>query len=126
MLPALPPPTSASSKAVLEMPIFLPTDKAIGATIMIATVMNTPTAVIIIVASAIDNNAFFSPSLSTMVSAIRSAAPDSINTPASTPAASTRTTAPITLFVPSMIYCTVSAMDAPPNIPPAIAPKKSA
>ncbi|MNC78303.1 hypothetical protein D3C75_1304780 [compost metagenome] len=62
--------------------------------------INTPTAVMIIVAKAMEKSAIRSPSFLTMVSAMRSAAPDSIRIPASTPAASTRTTAPMTLFVP--------------------------
>ncbi|MNC65130.1 hypothetical protein D3C75_1153940 [compost metagenome] len=66
MFPALPPPDSASSRAVLEMPILLPTDSAIGATINTATGMKTPTAVIIIVARARARMALLPPNFLTI------------------------------------------------------------
>ncbi|MNW18328.1 hypothetical protein D3C71_2178470 [compost metagenome] len=56
--------------------------------------MNTPTAVITIVANASDSIAFVPPSLSTITFAIVPADPDSIITPAKTPAAIIRITVP--------------------------------
>ena len=63
---------------------------AIGATVMTATSINTPTAVSTIVANASANSARVSPNLRTNVSAIVFAPPDSIRTPASTPVARMR------------------------------------
>ncbi|MNL37112.1 hypothetical protein D3C87_1592360 [compost metagenome] len=123
IFPAFPPPESASSSAVLEIPILLPTDKAIGATISTATGINTPTAVIIIVASASARMALLPPNFFTIAWAIVSAAPDSIITPANTPAASTRRTVPMTLCVPLTSTLTVCSRLAPPISAPAIAPR---
>ncbi|MNJ41337.1 hypothetical protein D3C77_362570 [compost metagenome] len=126
MLPALPPPDNATSSATLEYPILLPTDSAIGATINTATGMKTPTAVIIIVAKASDSIALVPPSLSTINLAMVSAAPDSIITPAKTPAAIIRITVPCTLWVPVIKIFMTSAKLAPPINPPIIAPKINA
>ncbi|MNN83496.1 hypothetical protein D3C81_2005410 [compost metagenome] len=105
---------------------MFPTDNAIGATINTATGINTPTAVIIIVARARARIALPPPNFLTMAWAIVSAAPDSIITPASTPAASTRRTVPITLCVPLTRTLTVCSKLAPPMMAPTIAPKNNA
>lgn len=126
MLPALPPPESATSSANLDTCIFEPTSMAMGATISTATGMNTPTAQMTIVASANAKIASFSPKVTTMVWAMRLAAPDSIITPANTPAASTRTTVPITLCVPETTMSTVCDSVAPPMTHPTTAPSISA
>ena len=122
MFPALPPPDKATKRASLEICIRRPTSRAIGATIKTATGMKTPTAVMTIVARASDKIAIRSPSLSTIVRAKVSAAPDSIITPASIPAASTRSTVPMTLCSPLTRMSMVPVRLAPPSKAPIIAP----
>ena len=122
MLPALPPPDSATSSANLEIWLRSPTSSAIGATIKTATGINTPTAVIIIVAKDNAKIAIRSPKRSTIVRAIVLAAPESIMTPAKTPAAKTLTTVPITLWEPFTKMFTVCIKLAPPISDPKIAP----
>ncbi|MNV89350.1 hypothetical protein D3C71_1836340 [compost metagenome] len=97
-------------------------ERAIGATVITATSINTPTAVRISVATASANSARVSPTLRTMVSAMVCAAPDSINTPASTPAAKMRITALVMPCAPVIISVTVCTRSAPPHNPPASAP----
>src|SRR5690625_1928235 len=76
IFPAFPPPIIASKIAVLERPARLPIAKAIGATVITATSMNTPTVVKIMVAIANAKSAFFSPIALIIDSAIVEAAPD--------------------------------------------------
>ena len=92
-LPALPPPTIAKSIAVLEMQARWAIAKAMGETVITATSTNTPTEVKMRVARASASSARVSPTFLTIVSAIEVAAPDSISTPANTPAARIRSTA---------------------------------
>lgn len=125
ILPALPPPDRATNNANLEIFMRLPTSRAIGATIKTATGINTPTAVMIIVASASDKIAHFSPNLVTIALAMAFAAPDSIMTPAKTPAASTLTTVPITLCVPATTILTVWLRLEPPIMAPKIVPSNN-
>ncbi len=122
ILPALPPPTIASKIAALDKPPRLASASAIGATVITATSTNTPTVVSIMVASVSASSARVSPSFFTMVSAITVAAPDSINTPASTPAAKMRITAVVMPCAPPIIKLTVSLKPAPPTKPPTKAP----
>ncbi|MNH19152.1 hypothetical protein D3C79_788780 [compost metagenome] len=89
---------------------------------MTATSTKTPTAVRIRVARARASRARVSPSLRTMVSAMVVAAPDSIKTPASTPAARIRITAVVIPWAPPIIRATVWVRSAPPIRPPARAP----
>ncbi|SIC15483.1 Uncharacterised protein [Mycobacteroides abscessus subsp. abscessus] len=122
ILPAFPPPIMASNIAVLLIPALCAMASAIGATVMTATSTNTPTAVKIIVAAANASNALVSPSFFTIVSAMTDAAPDSISTPARTPAAKIRRTAGMMPLAPSIIKVTVSVILTPPTRPPIKAP----
>ena len=125
MFPALPPPDRATSNDSLEKPIRLPTSKAMGATISTATGINTPTAVITIEATAKASRAQRSPKVLTIARANVSAAPDSIITPASIPAASTRSTVPMTLWDPLIRISMVWTRLAPPSRAPITAPSSS-
>ena len=91
--PAFPPPIIAKRMAGFDKSVRRASAKAIGETVITATSINTPTAVKINVANANANNALVSPNLFVMVSAMVLAAPDSISTPANTPAARIRMTA---------------------------------
>lgn len=121
-LPALPPPIIASKMASFDSPARLAIESAIGATVITATSIKTPTAVRIIVAMAKASRARLSPTFFTTVSAIVFAAPDSISTPASTPAARMRSTALVMPCAPVTISVTVWTRSAPPTRPPTSAP----
>ena len=86
IFPDFPPPIIAIKTAVLDRFVLLAIAIAIGATVITATSINTPTIVKIIAEITIAITAFVSPSLLTIVSAIFFAAPVSIKTPAKTPA----------------------------------------
>ena len=79
---------------------------------------NTPTAVSTNVDITKANIALFSPSLSTIVSAILLAAPVSISTPAKIPAVIIRKIAGIIPCAPLIMKLTVSTRPAPPRRPP--------
>ena len=121
-LPALPPPIIATKIAILDKSTRCAKASAIGDTVITATSINTPTAVKISVATANASKARVSPSFFTMVSAMTVAAPDSINTPANTPAAKIRITAVVMPLAPSIISVTVCTKSAPPTKPPTSAP----
>ena len=87
-----------------------------------ATSPNTPTAVRIIVASARENNALFSPKILMIWSAIFTAAPDWISTPARIPDVTIRRIAGIMLCAPVIMQETVPSSPAPPITPPTKAP----
>jgi hypothetical protein len=89
-LPALLPPTIANKIAIFDKLARCAMANAMGATVITATSTKTPTAVSIIVAIASANKARVSPTFLIMVSAIDVAVPDSISTPAKTPAARIR------------------------------------
>ena len=97
MFPALPPPIIASKIPALERFAFFAMAMAIGATVITAISMKTPTAQIIIVAIAIAAIARFWPSFFTIVSAIVSAEPVLINAPAKIPLVMIRRTGDIML-----------------------------
>nr|PRK56284.1 hypothetical protein BV173_00894 [Haemophilus influenzae] len=122
ILPALPPPIMASKIAAFDKSLRRDNAKAIGETVITATSTNTPTAVKIIVASAKASKARVSPNLLVMVSAMEFAAPDSISTPANTPAAKIRITAVVIPCAPPIIRLTVCDKSAPPINPPTKAP----
>ena len=86
MFPDFPPPIIAIKTAVLDKFVFLAIAIAIGATVITATSIKTPTIVKIIAEITMAITALDSPNLLTIVSAIFFAAPVSINTPANTPA----------------------------------------
>src|SRR5699024_848875 len=95
IFPALPPPIIANKIVGLDKPAFAPIANAIGATVITATSINTPTAVrtqVAIIKATIELDL---PILSTIVSAIFEAAPDPINIPAKTPAVNILKTAGI-------------------------------
>ena len=120
--PAFPPPIIANKTADFDKLVRRANASAIGETVITATSINTPTAVKISVAKAKANNALASPSLCVIVSAIVLAAPDSMSTPASTPAAKIRITAVVIPWAPPIIKFTVSDKSAPPTSPPIKAP----
>ena len=120
--PALPPPIIASKIAGFDKLPRFANANAIGETVITATSTNTPTAVKIIVESTKASNARVSPNFFTMVSAMVLAAPDSINTPANTPAAKIRITAVVIPCAPPIIKLTVCDRSAPPIKPPTNAP----
>ncbi len=66
IFPALPPPIIAKSITIGEYPNFFAIARAIGATVITATSINTPTAVSIMVDNAMANSALFSPKLFTI------------------------------------------------------------
>ena len=123
MLPALPPPIIASRMPLFERPARSPIARAIGATVMTAMSMNTPTAQIIMVATASAAMARFSPIVSTMVSAIFCAAPVLISAPARIPLVRIRSTEDIMEPAPLTIVETVPARPPPPINPPIKAPR---
>ena len=86
IFPAFPPPIIAMRMEVFEILIFFASASAIGATVMTAISINTPTAVSIHAEITKANSAFDSPRVLTIVSAILLAAPVSIRTPANIPA----------------------------------------
>ena len=123
MFPALPPPIIANKIPALERFAFFAMAMAIGATVITAISMKTPTAQIIIVAIAIAAIARFWPSFFTIVSAIVSAEPVLINAPAKIPLVMIRRTGDIMLCAPVTMAFTVSASPPPPINPPIRAPK---
>ena len=96
---------------------------AIGATVITAISINTPTAQIIIVAIAIAAIALFSPNFFTIVSAIVSAEPVLIKAPAKIPEVIILNTGDIIPCAPVTIALTEPANPAPPITPPTKAPK---
>ena len=125
IFPALPPPTMANNIAGLLKPDLWAIAKAIGDTVITETSTKTPTIVKTIVAIAKAIRALDSPIFATIVSAILAAAPDSIKTPASTPAVSILRIAGIIFLAPSIIKLTVPVSPAPPTSPPIKAPSIS-
>ena len=95
---------------------------AIGATVITEISTNTPTAHIIIVAMATAAIALFSPSFSTIVSAIFSAEPVFISAPARIPDVSILNTDDIMPDAPETIVLTVVVSPPPPISPPINAP----
>ena len=85
--------------------------------------MNTPTAQIIMVATASAAMARFSPIVSTMVSAIFCAAPVLMSAPARIPLVKMRSTEDIMEPAPLTIVETVPARPPPPINPPIKAPR---
>ena len=122
IFPHFPPPTMAISNTDGEMPSRLPMDRAMGATVITATSINTPTAHNNIVASANAKNTRLSPNVRMMAFESVAAAPVLISTPDKTPAVRMRITAGVTSLTPSVITLTVSINGSPPNNPPTIAP----
>ena len=123
MFPALPPPIIAMRIPLLERFALLPIARAMGATVITEISMNTPTAQMIIVAIAIAATALFSPSFSTMVSAIFSAEPVLISAPARIPLVRILRIEDIIDPAPLTIVLTVVASPPPPIRPPISAPR---
>ena len=123
MLPHLPPPTIASNNGNFEIPILSAMIMAIGATVITATSINTPTPVSNIVESANAKKMCREPSLLIIVCEIEAAAPVLIRTPESTPAAIIRIIAGVISFTPEIIFDTVLSRPRPPIKPPITAPK---
>ena len=123
MLPALPPPIMASSTPLLDRPAFSPMARAMGATVMTEMSINTPTAQMIMVATAMAVTARFCPSLSTMVSAIFWAEPVLMSAPARMPLVRMRRTEDIMEPAPLTMVLTVAARPPPPMRPPTSAPR---
>ena len=123
MFPAFPPPIMATRMPLLERPALLPIASAIGATVITEMSMNTPTAQMIIVAIAIAATALFSPSFSTIVSAIFSADPVLIRAPAKIPLVRILKTEDIIDPAPLTIVLTVFTRPPPPMRPPISAPR---
>ena len=122
ILPHFPPPIMAISSTDGDSPRRFPMDKAMGATVITATSIKTPTVHSNIAARAKAANTRFSPSVLMMALEIVVAAPVLISMPDSTPAVRMRIMAGVTSLTPSVITLTVSASDSPPNNPPTIAP----
>ena len=123
MLPALPPPIMASRRLSFGSFALFPIARAIGATVITEMSMKTPTAQMIIVAMAMAATAFFSPILSTMVSAIFCAEPVLISAPARIPDVMMRRTEDIMLCAPLTMVFTVVTSPPPPIMPPRRAPR---
>ena len=123
MFPALPPPIMATRIPLLERPARFPIARAIGATVMTEMSTKTPTAQMIMVATAIAATARFSPSFSTMVSAIFSADPVLIRAPARIPLVRILRTEDIMEPAPLTMVLTVVSRPPPPIRPPIRAPK---
>ena len=123
IFPALPPPIMATRMPLLDRPALLPIARAMGATVMTEISINTPTAQMIMVAMAMAATALFSPSFSTMVSAIFSADPVLIRAPARIPLVRIRRTDDIMEPAPLTIVFTVLASPPPPIRPPISAPR---
>ena len=123
ILPALPPPIMATRIPLLERPARLPMASAMGATVITEISTKTPTAQMIIVAAAMAATARFSPSFSTMVSAIFSADPVLIRAPASIPLVRILKTEDIMDPAPLTMVLTVTSRPPPPMRPPIRAPK---
>ncbi len=122
ILPHFPPPTITTSNRPIGIAHFLCICKATGATVIIATSINTPIAHSNRVDSARAIYTYFSPSFRTIVLEMDSAAPVFINTPDNTPAARIRRMAGVMSFTPSTMTETLSTNDSPPDKPPVIAP----
>ena len=120
--PAFTPPIIANKIHNLEKLVFLPICKPIGATVRAATSPKTPIPVSIKVDIVKATSDFLSPNILTIVSAIFPAAPDSISTPASTPAVIIRSKAELIPLAPFIIILTVSNIFNPLVIPPKRAP----
>ena len=122
IFPALPPPIIASNIDDLERLARLPRAREIGATVITAISINTPTEHIIIDAIATAIRAFFSPSLTMMLSAIFSAAPVFTRHPARIPLVMILKTELIIPADPDIMVETVPCKDPLPIIPPIKAP----
>ena len=94
-----------------------------GATVITEISINTPTAQMIIVAMAMAATALFSPSFSTIVSAIFSAEPVLISDPARIPLVRIRRTDDIIEPAPLTMVFTVLVSPPPPIRPPISAPR---
>ena len=123
IFPAFPPPIIANKIPAFDKFAFFAIAIAIGATVITAISINTPTAQIIIVAIAIAATALFSPNFFTIVSAIVSAEPVLIKAPAKIPEVIILNTGDIIPCAPVTIALTEPANPAPPITPPTKAPK---
>ena len=99
---------------------------AIGATVITATSIKTPTPVRMNTDRANARKTLRRPAFLTMVSAILSAEPVLTNTPVRTPAAKMRTMAGDMSFTPENISLTVKSKPHPESKPLTIAPRISA
>ena len=122
ILPHFPPPIMAINSTDGDKPKRFPIDSAIGATVITATSIKTPTAHSNIVAKANAANTRFSPNVFIIALEMVVAAPVLISTPDNTPAVRIRMMAGVTSLTPSVITFTVSVNGNPPNNPPTIAP----
>ena len=122
IFPHFPPPIMAISSTDGDSPRRFPIDNAMGATVITATSIKTPTAHSSMVARAKAANTRFSPNVFIIALEMVVAAPVLISTPDNTPAVRIRMMAGVTSLTPSVITCTVSINDSPPNNPPTIAP----
>ena len=118
IFPDFPPPIIAINIDVFEILTLFARAIAIGDTVITDMSTNTPTAVSTNVDITKANIALFSPSLSTIVSAILLAAPVSISTPAKIPAVIIRKMAGIIPCAPLIMKLTVSTRPVPPRRPP--------
>ena len=123
IFPALPPPIIASKIEGLLKSAFFAIAIAIGATVITEISINTPTAQIIIVATATETKAYLCPNFCTITSAIFSAEPVLIRAPAKIPDVSIRSTEDIILWAPATMVSTVVTRPPPPTNPPIKAPR---
>ena len=126
IFPHFPPPIIAKSTFPFERPISLPIMMAIGATVITATSIKTPTPVSINTDNANARKTLRRPAFLTMVSAILSAEPVLTNTPVRTPSAKMLTMAGDMSFTPENISLTVKSKPHPESKPLTIAPRISA
>ena len=123
ILPAFPPPIMANKTDGLLYPAFSAIAMAMGATVITEISTKTPTAQMIMVATATDTRAKRCPSFLTITSAIFSAAPVLMRAPAKIPEVRMRSTDDIILCAPDTMVPTVPVRPPPPTIPPMRAPR---